>query len=487
MLRLSRKPAEAPPQRMGTLAKLPVFYDLDGKRAIVAGGGAGAAWKAELLAAAGAHVDVYAVELSEDMLHLLERGAAAGALTHRARPWALDVFAGAAMALADVETDSEAQAFFCAARAAGVPVNVVDKPSFCEFQFGAIVNRSPTVVAISTDGAAPILGQAIRRRIEVLLPPALAEWTALARDVRARVMSRLPKGPARRQFWEAFAERAFGAAPSRADVAGFDALIDDIGAGRAKSGGRVTLVGAGPGDAELLTLKAVRALQSADVILFDDLVSDAVLELARREAKRMVVGKRGNRESCSQSDINALLLKLAAQGKHVVRLKCGDPMIFGRAGEEIAALEAAGIPVTVVPGISAGVALASSLGVSLTHRDFAQSVRFVTGHSRHGALPDLDWRGLADPATTLVFYMGGRTAPAIAEQLIAHGLDAATPVVVAAGVGCPDEIRWCGTLAALPEGAAFGDGRPVIIAIGRALAAVAASARAVEAPMKAIA
>ncbi len=482
MLRLSRKPAEAPPQRMGKLAKLPVFYDLDGKRAVVAGGGAGAAWKAELLAAAGAQVDVYAVELSEEMAQLLERGAAAGSLSHQARPWALDVFAGAAMALADVEDDAEAQAFFCAARAAGVPVNVVDKPKFCEFQFGAIVNRSPTIVAISTDGAAPILGQAIRRRIEVLLPPALADWTALARDVRERVMNRLPKGPARRQFWETFAERAFGAAPSRAEAAGFDTLIDDIGAGRAQGVGRVTLVGAGPGDAELLTLKAVRALQSADVILFDDLVSDDVLELARREAKRMMVGKRGNRESCSQSDINALMLKLAAQGKHVVRLKCGDPMIFGRAGEEIEALEAAGIPVVVVPGISAGVALASSLGVSLTHRDFAQSVRFVTGHSRHGVLPDLDWRGLADPATTLVFYMGGRTAPAIAERLIAHGLSAATPVVVAAGVGCPDEVRWCGTLEALPAHAKLESDRPVLIAIGRALGAIAAAGTVAETP-----
>ena len=175
--------------------------------------------------------------------------------------------------------------------------------------------------------------------------------------------------------------------------------------------GRVTLVGAGPGDADLLTLKAVRALQSADIILFDDLVSDGVLELARREAKRMMVGKRGSRDSCSQDDINALMLKLARQGKHVVRLKCGDPMIFGRAGEEIAMLTAARHNGNVVPGITAASAMAARLGLSLTHRDHAQSVRFVTGHARSGALPDnLDWSGLADAQTTLIFYMAGNTA-----------------------------------------------------------------------------
>jgi uroporphyrin-III C-methyltransferase/precorrin-2 dehydrogenase/sirohydrochlorin ferrochelatase len=199
------------------------------------------------------------------------------------------------------------------------------------------------------------------------------------------------------------------------------------------------LVGAGPGDAELLTLKAVRVLQSADVILFDDLVSDEVLELARREAKRLMVGKRGGRESCAQTDINALMVKLAGQGKHVVRLKSGDPMVFGRAGEEIAEVAAAGIRVEVVPGITSASAMAALLGTSLTHRDFAHSVRFVTGHAKTGRLPeDLDWRGLADAETTLVFYMAGRTAGAIADRLMAEGMAGDTPVVAVASVSRPD-------------------------------------------------
>jgi uroporphyrin-III C-methyltransferase / precorrin-2 dehydrogenase / sirohydrochlorin ferrochelatase len=233
--------------------------------------------------------------------------------------------------------------------------------------------------------------------------------------------------------------------------------------------GSVVLVGAGPGDPELLTLKAVRALQSADVILFDALVSDEILDFACREAKRLAVGKRGGRKSCKQADINDLMVRLARQGKRVVRLKAGDPMIFGRAGEEIAQLEAAGIPVEVVPGITAGLAAAAALGVSLTHRDCAHSVRFVTGHSRNGGLPDgLDWRGLADGETSLVFYMAGRTGAAVAVRLIEAGLAAATPVVAMASVSRPDETRWTGTLAQLAaQSAAFDVDQPVLLGIGR--------------------
>lgn len=475
MLTRSRKPADVPPPRMGALAKLPVFLDLAGRRAVVAGGSPGAAWKAELLAAAGADVEVYATDVSPELTELVARGVVSGSIRVHERPWSLDVFQGARIALADVETGDEARAFFCAAREAGVPVNVIDKPEFCEFQFGSIVNRSPVVIGISTDGAAPILGQAIRRRIETLLPASLAAWATLAKDLRETVMARLEKGPKRRAFWEALAERAFGPAPAARDDREMSGLIDDIAAGAA-TGGRVTLVGAGPGDAELLTLKAVRALQSADVILFDDLVSPEVLELGRREARRIGVGKRGRRASCAQDDIQGLMVELAREGKHVVRLKSGDPMIFGRAGEEIAALAEAGIPVQVVPGITAGLALASSLGVSLTHRDFAHSVRFVTGHSRDGELPEhLDWQGLADPETTLVFYMGGKTAPLIARRLMSRGLDATTPVVIATSVGAPDATRWQGTLGELLADPVPAGSRPTLIAIGRALGVAAAT------------
>lgn len=441
---VSRKPAESGPQRIGALAKLPVFLDLQGKRAVVVGDTPGAAWKAELLAAAGANVVC------------LDR-------------WQPEDLVGATLAVIDAVDAEEAAAFRAAAKAAGAICSAIDKPEHCDVQFGAIVNRSPVVIGISTDGAAPILAQAVRRRIETLLPASLGAWAAAAKRIRKSVAERLPAGGLRRAFWERFAERAF-IEPQ---------VPDDIEIAPAKAtGGHVTLVGAGPGDAELLTLKAMRALQSADVILFDDLVSDEVLELARREARRMMVGKRGGRASCRQDDINALMIKLANQGKRVVRLKSGDPMVFGRAGEEIAALESAGIPVAVVPGITAALAAASSLGVSLTHRDAAHSVRFVTGHSRQGELPaDLDWRGLADKETSLMVYMGGRTGGAFATKLIGEGLSPATPVAVVSAVSRHDEQRWCGLLSELGEALLrIGVEQPVLVGIGHVFAAARVAA-----------
>lgn len=431
MQQASRKPADiSRPQRIGALAKLPVFLDLHGKSTVVAGGTAAAAWKAELLTAAGAAVTVYAEEISPEMQAL--------DLAIVARRWQPDDLAGATLAIIDAEDAAAAAEFHAAAKAAGAICSAIDKPDHCDVQFGAIVNRSPVVIGISTDGAAPILAQAIRRRIETLLPPALGKWAAAAKRIRKTVAERLPAGSLRRAFWERFAERTFLEAQVPADI--------DIAPAKA-SGGHVTLVGAGPGDAELLTLKAMRALQSADVILFDDLVSDEVLELARREAKRMMVGKRGGRASCKQEDINALMIKLARQGKRVVRLKSGDPMVFGRAGEEIAVLEAAGVSVGIVPGITAALAAAASLRVSLTHRAIAQSLRLVTGHSSRGGLPDeMDWRGLADASSSLVVYMGGRTGGLFAERLMREGLAAETPVVVVTAVSRPHETRWVGRL-----------------------------------------
>jgi uroporphyrin-III C-methyltransferase/precorrin-2 dehydrogenase/sirohydrochlorin ferrochelatase len=248
---------------------------------------------------------------------------------------------------------------------------------------------------------------------------------------------------------------------------------------RASDGeGRVTLVGAGPGDAELLTVRAVRALETADVVLYDDLVSDDVLACARRGAALVPVGKRAGRRSCRQDDIDALMVLLARQGRHVVRLKSGDPMVFGRAGEEIAALRAAGIAVQVVPGITAGLAAAAALGTSLTHRDCAHSVRFVTGHGRSGALPDgIDWRGLADRETTLVLYMAGRTGAAASARLIAEGLDPATPAAVIAAISRPDERHWIGRLDRLADGLGeIGIDGPVLIGVGTVFAAASRDA-----------
>lgn len=453
--------------RIAPLAVLPVFFDLSGKRVVAIGGSEPATWKIELLAAAGAHVEVFAprTEWCDDLVALIEGQGSAGTITLVDRAWAPSDLDGAAMAVADIEDDAEARAFVAAARDVGVPYNVIDRPEFCQFQFGGIVNRSPVVVGISTAGAAPILGQAVRCRIETLLPETLSAWAQMAAQVRAKVLERLEPGPQRRAFWESLVDRAFGdAAPTS-----MDAEIDAIRS--APPLGRVTLVGAGPGPADLLTMKAVRALQSADVILFDDLVSSEVLELARREAKRMLVGKRAARDSCKQDDINAMMLSLAQQGKHVVRLKSGDPMIFGRAGEEIAMLERHGIAVSVVPGVTAALALASRLRISLTHRDHAQSVRFVTGHSRQGVLPKtLNWAALADSATTSVYYMSRRTLPEIVAQLRLQGMGMETPAIIAGNVGRADEQVWRGSLGeAVGAVAAFPLSAPTIFAVGDAL------------------
>ncbi|HEU0134432.1 MAG TPA: NAD(P)-dependent oxidoreductase, partial [Allosphingosinicella sp.] len=285
----SREP-EAVPARIAPLANLPLFHRLTGRKAVVAGGSDGALWKAELLAAAGAQVLVLAGE------HV-EKFEALPALTVLARGWTASDLEGAALAVADPGSRDEALRFVAAARAAGVPVNVIDQTDLCDVQFGTIVNRSPVVLAISTGGAAPMLGQSIRSRIEAVLPLNLSAWAEAAKALRPRLKERVKSFRDRRAFWEGFVERAWaGGAPDESET---------VFEPRARRGGRVTLVGAGPGDPELLTLKAVRALQSATVILYDDLVGPEILELARREAKRVAVGKTGRGPSCRQSDINA--------------------------------------------------------------------------------------------------------------------------------------------------------------------------------------
>jgi uroporphyrin-III C-methyltransferase/precorrin-2 dehydrogenase/sirohydrochlorin ferrochelatase len=370
---------------MAPLAVLPVFLDLRGARAVVAGGTDAAAWKAELLAAAGAEVHVYApaATLSEGYAQRLANDLPLGRLVHHDAGWDADAFAGAAVAVADAADEADAAAFADAARAAGVPCNLVDRPQFGRFQFGTIVNRSPVVVGISTSGTAPVLGQAIRRRIETLLPPALAAWAALA--------GRLRSAPSPRDLCQDRSAAASGtpspSAPSarprpRRTSAACCATPTGSRPEAAEARAMSRWSAAGPGDAELLTLKAVRALQAADVILFDDLVSDAVLDLARREAKRILVGKRGGRPSCRRGDIDEMMVTLARAGKRVVRLKSGDPTNFGGAGEEIARLEAEGIAVDMVPGVTAGIAMAAALGSSLTYCDHANSMRLVTGYSR---------------------------------------------------------------------------------------------------------
>ncbi|BCB19833.1 siroheme synthase CysG [Bosea sp. ANAM02] len=457
--------------RIEPLATLPLFHKLEGRKVVLAGGTEGALWKAELLAAAGAELHVFAG--GEEALFA---GLAQGEIGHRVhvhgRAWQADDLTDAAIAVADLDDVDAVHAFVAAARQAGVPVNIVDKPEHCDFAFGALVNRSPLIVAVSTDGAAPVFGQAIRTKIEALLPAGLKNWAQAAADWRPAVQARELPFALRRAFWELFAGKAMAEperVPNPDDEAELFAKLSRIEAAH-DGKGRVTLVGAGPGDPELLTLKAIRALQSADIILYDDLVSPGVLELARREARRMLVGKTGYGPSVKQGDINALIVSLASQGKHVVRLKGGDPGIFGRAGEEIEACHAAGIPVAIVPGISAAQGAAASLGLSLTHRDHARRLQFVTGHSRKGELPDdLDWRAMADPAASTVIYMARATLPGFRERAIAAGLDPRTPAVAVLAATRPDEQRVAATIADLPErlGELPANG-PVLVLIGHA-------------------
>src|SRR5580693_909921 len=403
----SRIPSESRTPRMEPLARLPVFFGLAGKRAVVAGGSPAAAWKAELLAAAGAKVEVFAPDACEEL-----RAAAAepsptehsdnavNAIVIHARAWQPGDLVGAAIAVGAFAADDEAGAFASAARAAGVPVNVIDKPAFCDFSFGSIVNRSPLIIGISTDGAAPVFAQAIRAKLEAMIPLGFARWAAAARRWRRAVQTSGLSFPARRRFWQVFTAQAVTHPDREPAAADFDATMAATREGSAAAEhGSVTLVGAGPGDPELLTLRAVRALQSADVILIDDLVAPGVLDFARREAKKMLVGKTGYGPSCKQEEINALMISLARAGKRVVRLKGGDPLIFGRASEEIDACRSAGIAVEVVPGITAAQGAAASLGVSLTHRSHARRLQYITGHDREGKLPaDIDWSSIADPS-----------------------------------------------------------------------------------------
>ncbi|HZL30015.1 MAG TPA: siroheme synthase CysG [Pseudolabrys sp.] len=482
-----RKPEETKRGQMARLSRLPVFLALEGKRAVLAGGSAAAAWKAELLSAAGANVDVYAEAVSDE-LRQVAQDAPGGNVTLIARAWSPEDFASAVVAIGAFEDDVDAKKFSDAARRAGVPVNVIDKPAFCDFSFGAIVNRSPLVIGISTDGAAPVFAQAIRAKLEALLPNGFANWAAAAAKWRNAVKAAGLPFSGRRKFWQLFTAHALANpqnAPTDHDFARFIAEVKGLGA--AVESGSVTLVGAGPGDPELLTLRAVRALQSADVILFDDLVSRDVLDFARREARKLLVGKTGFGPSCKQEDINALMVSLAKQGKRVVRLKGGDPLIFGRAGEELDACKAAGIAAEIVPGITAAQGAAARLGVSLTDRNFSRRLQYVTGHARNGKLPDdVDWRALADPATTTAIYMPVRTLGALVTRALAEGLDPATPSAAIARATRPDQSEIFAPIGELParlaQAALPG---PVLVMLGNSLGGLLSdSSRGAAAPLK---
>ena len=473
---MRRTPQERAVPRMAALDRLPIFLALEGKRAVVAGGSAAAAWKAELLSASGARVDVFAPQPCEELLQVAQQPPR-GPIRIFPRRFEPADLARAAIAIGALADHEQAEAFASAARQAGVPINIVDNPALSDFAFGAIVNRSPLVIGISTAGAAPVFAQAIRAKLEAFLPHGFARWAEAARQWRPRIQALGLAPPARRSLWERFVEVALARPNDPPNASDLETLTREA---PPRTTGSVALVGAGPGDPELLTLRAVRALQSAEVILIDDLVAPEILDFARREAKKILVGKTGYGPSCRQDEINELMTSLARAGRRVVRLKSGDPMLFGRGAEEIAACRAAGIPVEIIPGISAAQGAAGRLRVSLTDRRSSRRVQFVSGHQAAGGPPQIDWASVADPWTTTAIYMPKRTLAATTAAALEHGTDPATPAIAVADITRPSEMVVCGSVADI---AARLDAVPpsatVLVLIGRVLA------NAVEAVMSA--
>lgn len=426
---------------------LPLFHILRGRRALLVGGGDVALRKARLLSDAGAVLRVVAPEVHSELRELVEEGA--GELLPRA--YAPDDLQDCVLVIAATDDEPLNAQVSRDAHARGVPVNVVDAPSLCSVIFPAIVDRSPLVVAVSSGGDAPVLARLLRAKLETWIPATYGQLAGLASRFRERVKQRLPDLQQRRKFWEEVfqgpvAERMLAGQPGEAERL----LADKLESPQPESRGEVYLVGAGPGDPDLLTFRALRLMQQADVVLYDRLVAPAILELCRRDADRLYVGKRRADHAVPQDEINRQLVELAQQGKRVLRLKGGDPFIFGRGGEEIDELAAHGIPFQVVPGITAASGCAAYAGIPLTHRDFAQSVRFVTGHLKDGTT-DLPWNDLVAPGQTLVFYMGLVGLPVICEQLVRHGRSADTPAALVQQGTTVHQRVFTGTLANLPE------------------------------------
>jgi uroporphyrin-III C-methyltransferase / precorrin-2 dehydrogenase / sirohydrochlorin ferrochelatase len=431
----------------------PILVSFDGKPPLVTGGGELAAVKTRLLLKRAPSVDVAAADVVPELAALV----AAGTVTLIAAEPGIDQLRGRPLVIAAAEDDKEDARVSAIARALGVPVNVPDRPELCTFALPAIVDRGEVTVAIGTSGASPVLAQRLRAWLEQELHPRLDALAKLAAEFRGAVAEILPSGAPRRKFWEAVFEGAAAEAMLDGDESKARELIGSAIAKAAASPGakgRVLLVGAGPGDPELLTVKAVRALKAADVIFYDQLAGEGVLDHARREAELIPVGKAKGAHSVAQEEINALLVARALAGETVVRLKGGDPFIFGRGGEELDALRAAGITIEIVPGVTAGIAAAASLQIPLTHRDVSHTVTFVSGHEAGGAEPSfehLDLAALASGNNTLLVYMGVSTAGIIAKRLLEAGFRPGLPVIAVENASRDDERRVRATIAELAE------------------------------------
>jgi len=446
---------------MGELNTFPLSYKVQGQRIVIVGGGEEALNKARLAVKTTASVVIVSSHIEADFSRLPVN------LVARAfEPADLD---GAALVfVANHGVDGEAAK--AAARSRGIPLNVVDVPDQCDFYTPSIIERAPVSIAISSEGDAPVLARLVRARIEALLSPNIGAVAALAGAMRTRVAGLLPGARARRYYEALVTSPAIEQAVERGDGREAADELLEAHVGERSEAGLVWLIGAGPGAEDLLTLRAQRLLQEADVIVHDHLVPDAVVDMGRRDAERILVGKRKGHHSFTQAQINALLVRLARRGKRVARLKSGDPMVFGRAGEEIAALRKAGISYAIVPGVSAALAAAADTATPVTLRKVSSGFIFATAHGadseelRH-------WAALASVGLTLALYMGKSIAAPVAGKLIRNGIAPSVPVGIVVNAGRSDRSYYFGTMGELADGAvAFADG-PAIIFVGAAVAA----------------
>ena len=442
---------------------LPIFVNIRQRDCIVVGGGAIAARKVALLCKAEASVTVIAPELSEELARQVE----SGSIRHLARKYQDGDIADCALVIAATDDRALNETISQRAKDNNIPVNVVDNPDLCSFIMPSIIDRSPVQIAVSTGGASPVLARMIRTRLEGLIPSSYGRLGALVESFRDKVKAAFPQVEMRRTFWEGIlsgpvAELVFSGHDSDAEARLTEALAQE--SANPKLSGEVYLVGAGPGDPDLLTFRALRLMQQADVVVYDRLVSPAIMDKVRRDAEVVYVGKKRAEHAMQQENINQLLVDLAKEGKRVLRLKGGDPFIFGRGGEEIELLAANNIPFQIVPGITAANGCSSYSGIPLTHRDYAQSCVFVTGHLKDGSV-DLNWKALAHKNQTVVFYMGLHGAPTLCKEMIANGLPPGTPVALVEQGTTPQQRVYTATLETLLDVIASEDIKPPTLII----------------------
>jgi uroporphyrin-III C-methyltransferase/precorrin-2 dehydrogenase/sirohydrochlorin ferrochelatase len=446
----------------------PVFFDLAGQRVLVVGGGEVALRKVSLLERTGASISVVAPRIVPE---LMER-VAAGKMSVTLREFVPEDLDGARLVIVATSRRAVNRWIAKLSESRNIPVNVVDDREASRFIVPAIIDRDPVLVAVSTGGTSPVLARRLRERLEALIPAKIGDLASWLKELRAGARRKLRDADERRRYFEAVVDGPAARRFTLGDARGAGRIAQQLlttSSTAPPAAGEVTLVGAGPGDPELLTLKALRALQDADVILHDRLVSGGVLDLARRDAVRICVGKAAGTLGSTQEQINALLIEHAKQGRRVVRLKGGDPFVFGRGGEELQALAAAQIAFSVVPGITAALGAAAYAGIPLTHRDHAHAVTFVTGHSPESGVPERepDWGALAKPATTVVFYMGLARLDRIVAQLMEHGAPGTRPAAVIAQASTAQQRVITATLDGLCQAVArAGIESPALLVVG---------------------